>query len=96
MKTRWFVVLMAAGVIASIYAFPVGLVILILAGLVYLAGRNEISCESCIIREGLWCRCRPVAERVDFTLVPDASELGRAPCRVAWKICMGSFYRGRE
>lgn len=56
--------------------------------------RNPVSCENCILREGLWCRCRPVVERLNPTLTPEAP--GRISLRDAWRICGGSFYRGRD
>ena len=49
------------------------------------------SCRDCINREGKWCRCRPIVERLTPGILP--GNPGRVRLYDAHAICQGNFYR---
>jgi len=89
--------LLVAGIIACAVAALAGLLVMGLGVLVEIVDRLRSgmsgSCEDCGLREGKWCRCRPVVERVNPSIKPEAP--GRVPLGDAWRICDGNFYRAR-
>jgi hypothetical protein len=97
MKPRTLLLLLVAGIIACAVAALAGLLVMglgvILEVLTRLRAGYGPSCVDCLNREGLWCRCRPLVERLRPGLQPEAP--GRVPLKWSWSICQGDFFRGR-